>query len=224
MKIRSHEAALRGYWRPAVKTCIRGCDSHTIILVRWIINGSVYKHSWLIPTKSTNSKSLTMKTSVRKNPTRIRLIHTFYTDYTWCVGARPDTFKWQNKHQEGHNIFGGKVFIILTLLANWLQEKPSATSLLSTRVMECVTRDVLLWHVTWQSNLASNPVNCQWFIHPKIPSQGEGLGVIWWWFSFGESCCLSDHRKVARSKSMTMFVRDGAIVFVNALLWRAPGM
>ena len=116
--------------------------------------------------------------------------------------------------QEGHNIFGGKLFMILTLLADWLQEKPSATSLLSTRVMECVTRDVLLWHVTWQSNLASNPVNCQWFIHPKIPSQGEGLGVIWWWFSFGESCCLSDHSKVARSKSMTMFVGDDAIVFV----------
>ena len=98
-------------------------------------------------------------------------------------------------------------------VVGWLTSREAKCHVLVVNTCHGV-RDTWRFVVTRHVTIKLGIEPCQWFIHPKIPSQGEGLGVIWWWFSFGESCCLSDHSKVARSKSMTMFVRDGAIVFV----------
>lgn len=65
-------------------------------------------------------------------------------------------------------------------------------------------------------NLGRGPVNESFIQEQQAAVRfGDGFGFL----LVNLAACLSDHR---HSKSMTMFVRDGAIVFCyNALLWRA---
>ena len=84
MKTGSHEAALRGYWRPAVKTCIRGCDSHTILVIRWWIirDGQLFMINSDKDNKQQTVKVWPWKRQWEKIPpatsSAIHLIHTLH--------------------------------------------------------------------------------------------------------------------------------------------------